>query len=89
MSEIEPSLLLSHARTIARDNDVSCWALPTGELLVPHAAGGSTFIFVDQLEEPAPPAHQPPRRRRSQRDLRARVLGQRVESRLHLPGRRG
>ena len=54
MSEIEPSLLLAHACTIARDNDVSCWTLPTGELLVPHAAGGSTFIFVDQLEEPVP-----------------------------------
>lgn len=61
MSEIEPSLLLSHARTIARDNDVSCWALPTGELLVPHAAGGSTFIFVDQMEEPVLHLHTSPR----------------------------
>ena len=61
MSEIEPSLLLAHAHTFARDNDVSCWALPTGELLVPHAAGGSTFIFVDQLEEPVLHLHTSPR----------------------------
>lgn len=61
MSENEPSLLLAHTHAIARENGISCWALPSGELLVPHAAGGSTFIFVDQLEEPVLHLHTSPR----------------------------
>jgi len=61
MSENEPSLLLAHTHAIARENGISCWALPSGELLVPYADGGSTFIFVDQLEEPVLHLHTSPR----------------------------
>ena len=50
-----------YVRAIAREHGLSCWALPSGELLVPHSAGGSTFIFIDQLEEPVLHLHTSPR----------------------------